>query len=701
MALTRDEVYNAIVRAKCGLSDIYLELVKARAQGSKAATDLRKKAATLFAYISALENVLDCDPPPTSTSNPSAPVCDLDALFVGKCYTPDPDVIGTGLLTLVVLAGSSSVPYQDYYYEYETSDDPAGPWTSLTSEHGNYLEDVLLDSSDVFIRIKAQCSSGDYIYIITQTKTEDGTLDYNSFGYIHSSINGTTSSLTPTYYTRDTDVLTISNSNTELIIESIINLRNLSVLGTNGNSLTVPVGSGLLQNNDQLAVTFKYLPVDLGCSFTRIVTLKIFPTIDININTPFVCDYPVTTLTADYGYTYLWNTGETTQSIQVTEAGTYTCLVTYGNLTQLVYETISELGSVTPQPYLAFTDGTPVPDNYTFCSVSAPDVIIKDHVYTTGYTNPSRFQIMGVGLNEDPNTYQAPLTQFISGGFITIFTPETSNCHVTVPIINYSEITVGAQFVATNVSCSGLSDGTLNIDLFSSAAYSDYILTLIAPDGVTVIGTYNALAPTIPIFGLPAGTYTYNHDITLNGVDCTYMGSAITITEPAAIVIDSVVKTNISCNGAIDGSIVITAHGGTAPLTYSLNTTSQSNGSFIGLKPDTYTVVVTDDNGCQVTAGTTYTVTEPALLTVTAEATACYEVLNPGVITYSGFTGGSGTLTTLTLFDSIGNVVEDISGLLPIGTYDFLNLTVGDYIIYAQDTNGCTYISPLISIVSC
>jgi hypothetical protein len=702
MALTRDEVYNAIVRAKCGLSDIYLELVKARAQGSKAATDLRKKAATLFAYISALENVLDCDPPPTSTSNPSAPICDLDALFVGKCYTPDPDVLGTGFLNLVVLAGSSSVPYQDYYYTYERSANPLGPWLPLNSEHGNMFLDQLLGSTDSFLRITVECTQGGTSrQIITETKTNDSVVDYNTFGYITPASTGVTSIINEDVYVLASDTITISNLNTELIISSIVNINTSAILAANGNSFTFPI-SGNVADGEQLAISFTYLPTTLACSFTRLITVHVVPYPVIAKTPAVLCPGDNITLSVT-GYvfdTYLWSTGETTPTIDVTTAGTYACLVTVGTLTGLIDYEVIENATGLPDPYFAFLDGTPVPDNFTSCNNDSILVQIKDNVYTTGYPVGSLVKISGADPAVDPNTFSDNINAMSSPLFMGLSLP-SSPCVTITPSLNVRSLTVGARFVATNVSCNGLSDGELNIDLYSSEPYTDYIITLLDTDGVTVIGTYNALAPTIPILGLPAGTYTYNHDYTLYGVSCTTLGDAVTITEPAAIVVDSVTSTNVTCNGLVDGAIYVAAHGGVGGLTYQLNDSAgQPTGSFIGIKPDVYVITITDGNGCTINAGTV-TITEPAVLDITAAVTACYEVLNPGVITYSGFTGGSGTLTTLQLYDVSFNLIEDVSSSLPLAVYDFINLPVGDYIIYAQDTAGCTYQSNPLTIIPC
>lgn len=704
MALTREEVNNAIVRAKCGLSDIYAELVKARAQGSKKAEELRRKAAKLFAFISALENVLDCDPPPTSTANPSGPICDVDALFVAKCYTPDPDVFGTGLLNLVVLAGSSTVPYQDYYYTYETASDPDGPWTELTSEHGNMVLGQLLGSTDAFLRVTAACTEGGTSkVIVSETKNADGALDYNTFGYFTSTSLGTTAPLSEDIYIRDPDTITISNLNTELIISAIYNVRTEVLLGSNSNSISISTGGNII-DGDQLYIQFDYLPGDLPCNFARIVTVHLVPTPVISKSPSVICPSSDVSLHIDnYSYdTYLWSTGETSPTITVSSEGIYACLVSCGTVTGLIdYETVTLAGPL-PDPYIAFaSDGTPVPDGFTVCSNDAAVFFtIKDNVYTSGYPSGSTVTISGAQPALNANTLNEALQ-----GSPSVLTLNLSiagiPCVFDTPTITVNSVSIPSRFVATDVSCGGYADGILNIEVFDSdPLYTTCIFTLYDLDNVTVIGTYNALAPTMDITDLPAGTYSYDIDITYNGVDCYFQGSTVTINEPAPITGSITSYSNCTCNNSMDAYVIVSATGGVGTLTYSLNGNTSLTGSFFGLKPDTYTVLVYDSNGCTLNLGS-LTLTEPDPLVLAVEVTACYEPLNPGVITYSGFTGGSGTLTTLSLYDSSFTLIEDLSMSLPIAVYDFVNLPPNDYILIGADTNGCSYQSTFLTILTC
>src|SRR5204862_4824802 len=65
---------------------------------------------------------------------------------------------------------------------------------------------------------------------------------------------------------------------------------------------------------------------------------------------------------------------------------------------------------------------------------------------------------------------------------------------------------------------------------------------------------------------------------------CTQTTAAI-VTSPTAVNIVSATPTAVSCSGSNNGSIVITANGGTAPLQYSINNgaTYQASNTFNNL----------------------------------------------------------------------------------------------------------------------
>jgi hypothetical protein len=77
----------------------------------------------------------------------------------------------------------------------------------------------------------------------------------------------------------------------------------------------------------------------------------------------------------------------------------------------------------------------------------------------------------------------------------------------------------------------------------------------------------------------------------------------------------SVAKQNVSCNGSSNGSATANPSGGQSPFTYEWNT-GASTKSISSLTPGTYTVTVTDANGC--TKSKSVTITEPTAVEITS-----------------------------------------------------------------------------------
>lgn len=134
--------------------------------------------------------------------------------------------------------------------------------------------------------------------------------------------------------------------------------------------------------------------------------------------------------------------------------------------------------------------------------------------------------------------------------------------------------------------------------------------------------------------------------------------------------------TDATCGGA-SGSIAVTTTGGTAPLSYSWNTTpAQTTPTATGLTGGIYTLTITDANNC--ITNVTDTIETLSMSTLTATAT-------PAQIC-------AGETSTLAVTSS-GAAVSNYSWTP--GTYSGNTLTVTPtdttfYVVSAQDAFGCT-----------
>src|SRR4029079_13227708 len=226
----------------------------------------------------------------------------------------------------------------------------------------------------------------------------------------------------------------------------------------------------------------------------------------------------------------------------------------------------------------------------------------------------------------------------------------------------------------TNVSCNGGNNGKVVVSASGGTAPITYS---ISPN----IGTQS---PSGTFNNLTAQTYTFT---ATDGNGCTATSTAI-VTQPTAIIFAAPTITNVSCNGGNNGKVVVSASGGTAPITYSINPnigTQSPAGTFNNLTAQTYTFTATDGNGC--TATSTAIVTQPTAIIFAAPTitnVSCNGGNNGKVVVSAS--GGTGSITY--------SINPNIGTQSPAGTFN--NLTAQTYTFTATDGNGCTATSTAI-----
>ena len=229
--------------------------------------------------------------------------------------------------------------------------------------------------------------------------------------------------------------------------------------------------------------------------------------------------------------------------------------------------------------------------------------------------------------------------------------PACFNCNLTASIL--------AQ---DNVSCSGLSDGSLSVTQSSGTPNYQYSI-----DGG--VSWQNS-----SVFnGLSASNYT----ITVEDATPCQATVTATVTEPTPVSVSINNTVNTTCNGSSDGSLTAVGSGGTPNYQYSIDgVVFQSTGDFTGLTAGSYTITVEDDNGCQSTVSGT--VTEPTLLTGTINTTTDATCgLANGSFTVQGVDGTPGYQ-----YSTDGGVTWQSSGTFPA-------IMPGNYLVNIEDANNC------------
>ena len=194
-----------------------------------------------------------------------------------------------------------------------------------------------------------------------------------------------------------------------------------------------------------------------------------------------------------------------------------------------------------------------------------------------------------------------------------------------------------------------------------------------------ITGTTGAMSTNLT--GLLPGTVYYFRAYATNSIGTTNIGDGTFTTLPpcSSLIASAVSQTNVSCNGGTNGSATVSASGTTAPYSYSWSPSGGTAATASGLSAGTYTVTVTDVNGC--TATQNFTITQPTALAVSA-------LSQTNVSCFGGSNGAasvsvSGGTTGYTYNWTPGNPTGD-------GTASVTGLTAGAWTCTVTDANGCT-----------
>ena len=228
---------------------------------------------------------------------------------------------------------------------------------------------------------------------------------------------------------------------------------------------------------------------------------------------------------------------------------------------------------------------------------------------------------------------------------------------------------LNAVVTPTNVSCNGANDGIINITA-PTGGYGTYEYSIDGGTTWQASGLFNGLAPA---------TYDVRIRDAANITCVIVLNNALTITEPV-VISANLASTNVTCNGANDGTITITSPvGGYGTYDYSNNggTTWQATGNFINLIPGSYNVQIRDKAhiACVVILNNALVITQPAVLSATVASTniTCFGA-NNGTITITNPLGGYGTYG----YSVNGGASWQASG-------SFTNLTPGTYNVRMRD----------------
>jgi hypothetical protein len=356
------------------------------------------------------------------------------------------------------------------------------------------------------------------------------------------------------------------------------------------------------------------------------------PKANITASTNALCVGDSVTLSAPAGLNYTWlgigvqsSMTASTQAVSIiTGTFPYVLMATDANgcattaTTMITYD---------PRPTATISGDT------TICEGQSVSLTASGGT-ATSWSNGDQTSIISVSP-ADTTTYTA--------------TVSIGGCGVDAMVtVNVPEVSVTVD-MATDVACNGDSTGTIDV-------------SSIAPGSVTY--SWDDGGAGASRTGLTAGTYIVT--VTDDGTMCAANDTA-TITEPTAIALTA--SAFGATNGNTDGFAIADASGGTSPFTYAWNDAGmQMADTAVNLGPGTYTVIVTDSNGC----------IDSSSVTINEYGVGIEDLLNPAwVKVYPNPNNGQFVLSGL---DAFGTDAQ-----LKVSVYDLNGKNILSQKVHAQN----------------
>jgi gliding motility-associated-like protein len=414
-------------------------------------------------------------------------------------------------------------------------------------------------------------------------------------------------------------------------------------------------------------------------------------------------------------FTYVWTTGETTEDLSNLATGNYFVTITdANNCNQTATFNVSQpndslqlVATINNTSCYGFSNGNILIEisggtgsylhNWNTGAVSEDLINIPANIYSTLITDANGCQLNRTFLVTEPFPLAASFGNIeatcfgssngsinldITGGtgdYVYVWSNGEStqdidsltanNYSVVVTdsngcVLNASTIitqpanSIGLQLTATNASCFGSSDGS--VDLTIQGGTNPYTIN------------WSNGQITEDISGIPSGIYS----VIISDSNSCSISDSINVLQPLSPLSVSETVGNVACFNGSNGFIDITVAGGTFPYSYAWSNgpISQDN---INIATGSYTVTITDVNNCQIFGS--YAISEPAsgiVITSNIQNVNC----NSG-------TDGSinlnvnGGISPYTYLWSNAATTEDLTSII-----------AGIYIVNITDFSGCTII---------
>lgn len=190
----------------------------------------------------------------------------------------------------------------------------------------------------------------------------------------------------------------------------------------------------------------------------------------------------------------------------------------------------------------------------------------------------------------------------IAGGLNTFEVTDATGCSFTTQITIYEPTDFVLSTTIVDLTCDEANNGEIIVNATGGTLPYSFALNTTIPQTSNQFD--NLLAANYTAYITDANTC---EDSIIN----------VVVNMPDTLVITSVNKTDVSCFGANDGQIIVTATGGTLPYAFSINGGApQASNIFTPLSGGIYNITVTDANLCPF-AEATDTIIEPTEIVMT------------------------------------------------------------------------------------
>ena len=338
-------------------------------------------------------------------------------------------------------------------------------------------------------------------------------------------------------------------------------------------------------------------------------------------------------------YTYLWSTGASTQNVSGLIAGTYSVTVSDANGCNSIVSSVS-----ITQPSAALSASNTKTNVNCFGAATG-----SINVSVSGGTSPYTYVWSNGATSQNINS--------IVAGIYNVTITDSKGCQTNLSIpITQPIAALSLSTTKTNVRCFGNNTGIATVAASGGTSPYSYLWS----NGTSTAGNNNLIA----------GNYT----VTVTDANGCSASTTVNITQPAAaLVISGTTTTPVSCYNVPTGSITTTISGGTSPYIYQWNNGSAGT-SITNLSAGTYSVTVTDVQGCTIIGN--FTVTQPAAALVST--TSGSAVLCNGGNSGTASVNASGGTSPYTYSWSTGSNSSSVSGLI-----------AGTYTVTTTDAKGC------------